>query len=118
MNNNSYYVDYIEWAKDNNIALGTGNGEFSPDEPITREHMATMLLNYTKAMDIILPKVQEEKTFADSAKISGYAREALKQMQMAGLMVGNNNLVEPQGTATRAAGAAVIRRFIELMFDR
>jgi len=39
-------------------------------------------------------------------------------MQMAGLMVGNNNLVEPQGTATRAAGAAVIRRFIELMFDR
>jgi len=118
VNNNSYYVDYIEWAKDNNIALGTGNGEFSPDEPITREQMATMLLNYTKAMDIILPKVQEEKTFADSAKISGYAREALKQMQMAGLMVGNNNLVEPQGTATRAAGAAVIRRFIELMFDR
>ena len=63
-----------------------------------------------------VPKVHAENTFADSAKISAYAKDAVKQMQMAGVLAGKSgNLFDSQGTTTRAeVSAAVLRRFIEL----
>jgi len=33
----------IEIARQNNLVLGTGNGKFEPDRPVTREEMAVML---------------------------------------------------------------------------
>lgn len=71
--------------------------------------------NYAKTIDYTLPKVHIENTFADSAKISTYAKDAVKQMQMAGVISGkNSNLFDPQGKATRAEVSAVLRRFMEL----
>lgn len=108
-------MGYIEWASKNNIVNGIGNGRFAPDQSITREQMTVMTQNYAKAIGFTLPKVHEENTFADSAKISAYAREAVKQMQMAGVISGKNgNFYDPQGTATRAEVSAVLRRFVEL----
>ncbi len=81
--------------------------------------MAVILLNYTRARGFTLPKVLDEKAFADNEKISGYAREAVKQMQMAGVLnVGNGNLLVPQGSATRAEVAGVLRRFVEQVLSR
>lgn len=55
-------------------------------------------------------------TFVDSDKISTHAKEAVKQIQMAGVIGGkDNNLFDPQGTATRAEVSAVFRRFMELI---
>lgn len=55
---------------------------------------------------------QTNTAFTD---IAAYAKEAVKQMQMAGVMSGKNgNLFDPQGTATRAEVSAVLRRFVEL----
>ena len=71
--------------------------------------------NYAKVIGFTLPKVHVENTFADSTKINTYAKEAVKQMQMAGVISGkNSNLFDPQGTATRAEVSAVLRRFVEL----
>ena len=74
-----------------------------------------------KAIGYTTPKVHAENTFADSAKISAYAadgtsaRDAVKQMQMAGVLAGkSSNNVDPQGIATRAEASAVLRRFVEL----
>lgn len=111
----AYYMGYIEWASNNSIVNGTGNGTFAPDQSITREQMAVIMSNYAKTIGFTLPKVQAENTFADNAKISAYAKEAVKQMQMAGVISGKNgNLFDPQGTATRAEVSAVLRRFVEL----
>ncbi|HKM21472.1 MAG TPA: S-layer homology domain-containing protein [Lachnospiraceae bacterium] len=111
----AYYMGYIEWASKNNIVNGVGNGKFAPDQSITREQMAVIMSNYAKTIGYTLPKVHVENTFADSAKISAYAKDAVKQMQMAGVISGKNgNLFDPQGTATRAEVSAVLRRFVEL----
>ena len=111
----AYYMGYIEWANKNNIVNGVGNGRFAPDQSITREQMAVIMGNYAKAIGFALPKARAEITFADNAKISAYAKEAVKQMQMAGVISGkNSNLFDPQGTATRAEVSAVLRRFVEL----
>ncbi|MEG6523835.1 S-layer homology domain-containing protein [Desulfotomaculum sp. 1211_IL3151] len=111
----AYYMSYIEWASKNNIVNGTGNGKFAPDQSITREQMAVIMQNCTKVIGFTLPTVHGENTFADSAKISAYTKDAVKQMQMAGVISGKNgNLFDPQGTATRAEASAVLRRFVEL----
>ncbi|MGF7059163.1 S-layer homology domain-containing protein [Brassicibacter mesophilus] len=113
--NDAYYMGYIEWASKNSIVNGVGNKQFAPDQSITREQMAVIMSNYAKTIGYTLPKVHAENTFADNAKISAYAKEAVKQMQMAGAISGKNgNLFDPQGTATRAEVSAVLRRFVEL----
>jgi hypothetical protein len=115
----AYYMGYIEWARSNDIVNGTGYGEFAPDKPITREQMAVIIQKYAIAMGLTLPKVREEKAFADSDQISGYAGEAVKQMQMAGIFDGRSgNRFDPQGIATRAEVSAVLRRFVELVTAR
>jgi len=92
---------------------------FAPDEPITREQMAVIMQNYANTMGISLPKVYEENTFADSEKISTYAVEAVKLMQMSGILNGKNgNIFDPQNAATRAEVSAVLRRFVEQMLSR
>ena len=117
--NDTYYMWYIEWARLNGIVKGIGNGMFAPDEPITREQMAVIMQNYANTMGISLPKVYEENTFADSEKISTYAVEAVKLMQMSGILNGKNgNIFDPQNAATRAEVSAVLRRFVEQMLSR
>ena len=116
--NDTYYMGYIEWASKNNIVNGLGNKEFAPDQSITREQMAVIMSNYAKTMGYMLPKVHGENNFVDHAKISTYAKEAVKQMQMAGVISGKNgNLFDPQGVATRAEVSAVLRRFVELVIS-
>ncbi|HQI16206.1 MAG TPA: S-layer homology domain-containing protein [Bacillota bacterium] len=114
--NDAFYMGYIEWARKSGIVNGTGNGTFAPDQPVTREQLAVIMQNYAKVAGFELPKVHEEITFADSEKISTYANDAVKAMQMAGILSGKDgNLFDPQGTATRAEISSVLRRFVELI---
>lgn len=115
---NAYYMSYIEWARLNNIIKGIGNGIFAPDQSITREQMAVIMQNFAKAHGFKLPKVNEEKDFADSDSISAYANEAVQEMQMSGIINGKGgNIFDPQGEATRAEVSAVLRRFMELLIS-
>lgn len=115
VNKDAYYMGYIEWASKNNIVTDTGNGTFSPDMSINREQMAVILENYAKAIGFTLPKVYVENSFVDSHKISAYAKDAVKHMQMGGVLYSKNgNLFDPLSTATRAEVSVVLRRFVEL----
>lgn len=118
VNKDIYYMGYIEWASKNGIVNGIGDNKFDPDRPITREQMAVIIQNYAKAMGFTIPEVHAANSFADDMNISSYAKDAVKQMQMAGIIKGKgDNLFDPQGTATRAEISAVLRRFIELMIS-
>ena len=111
----AYYSGYIEWAGRQSIAKGIGHDVFAPDQAITREQMAVMMQKYANAMGLTLPKTREENTFTDDALISAYARDAVTEMQLAGIIGGKNeNRFDPQGTATRAEVATVLRRFAAL----
>ncbi len=111
----AYYMGYIEWASKNNIVKGIGNGNFAPEQAITREQMALIISNYAKTMDLKLTQAYSENTFADNDKISDYAKDAVKQMQMSGVISGKNgNIFDPQVSATRAEVSALLHRFVEL----
>ena len=114
----AYYMGYVEWAVKNGIVSGATATTFAPDDAVTRERMAVMMANYARTAGISLAKVHTENTFADSANISAGAREAVKTMQMAGVLAGRDgNRFDPQGTATRAQAAAALHRFIEVTID-
>jgi hypothetical protein len=117
--NNAYYMPYIEWASENNIVSGMGDGKFAPDQSITREQMAVIMNNYAKVMGIVLPKVRGESTFADSAKIGTWARAAVENVLRAGIISGrSSNVFDPQDMATRAEVSVVLKRFMELASDK
>lgn len=111
----AYYMGYVEWATKNNIVNGIGGGKFAPDQAISREQTAVIIANYAKVIGFNLPKVHAANTFADGATISSWATDAVKTVQMAGILAGKNgNIFDPQGTATRAEVSAVLHRFVEL----
>jgi hypothetical protein len=107
-----WYSESIAWAYESGIVGGVGEGRFAPDRPATREELAVILYNYCRHAGIELP-VSSAPPFADSAKISSWARTAVTAMREAGLMAGKGgNNFDPQGALTRAELAAVLHRFI------
>lgn len=114
----AYYAPYVAWAAEKGIVNGTTDTTFAPDTNISREQMAVIMQNYAKAMGYTVPKTREAVTFADNSSIGSWAKDAVKAMQMAGVLNGKDgNRFDPQGTATRAEVAAVLHRYVELVID-
>ena len=114
----AYYAAYVEWAAKQNIVKGTGEGLFSPDTPVTREQMAVIMTNYARQIGYTIPTTLKDYTFTDNSSISAWAAKEVKAMQTAGIITGKDgNCFDPQGSATRAEVAAVLRRFVELVID-
>lgn len=108
-----YYGSHVAWAVEKGITKGTSATTFSPNENITREDMATMMVRYANAMNINLPKASTEK-FGDDAKISAYAKDSIYVMKAAGILIGNEkNLFAPQDKTLRCEVAKVMHIFIE-----
>ena len=114
----AYYAPYVAWAAEKGITSGTTATTFSPDKTITRQELAVFMQNYAKAMSCTVPKTRNEVFFTDADKIGSFAKDAVKAMQMAGVMNGKDgNRFDPTGTSTRAEAAAVLYRYVELVID-
>ena len=112
-----WYADAVVWAADKEIVSGYGDGKFGPEDNITREQMAAILLNYELFTHIVPPDIRVDTDFADWDDISEYARNAVTQLTMQGIVTGKpNNLFDPKGNATRAEFATVLMRFLEAVY--
>lgn len=114
----AYYAPYAEWAVQRNIAGATGENSFSPDAPVTREQMAVILSGYAGQMGYSIPAPLTAAPFADNSSISEGAAGDVAALQRAGIIRSKNgSRFEPQSSATRADGSAVLRRFVETVMD-
>ncbi len=85
---------------------------------ITREETAVIFANYARATGYTLPVTRNAVTFADDASIGVIYKNAVKAMQQAGIMMGEqNNRFNPTGTATRAEVSTMLHRYIKLTID-
>ena len=110
----TWYTPYVNWAADNGIVTGVGEGNFAPDRPITREQMAVILHRYLAWLGWEFPD-GDAALYADDSYISPWAREAVYALRAAGLMGGKEgNRFDPAAGATRAQAAQVIWRCMEL----
>ena len=112
--------DYVSWAINNGILLGYGNGEYGLTDTVTREQMAVFFLRFFEKMGIDTAelRVKDAYTFVDDESISDWAAGAVYEIQMIGLIQGKeNNLFDPQGTATRAEAATVLYNLIQTIMN-
>ena len=109
-----WYADAITWTAENGIFVGYGKDKFGPDDPITREQLAAIFYRYADYKGYDLTVKGNPDTFKDADKITDYAKTAMQWTVGSGLVKGkSSNLLDPQGTATRAEIAAMLHRFIE-----
>lgn len=109
-----WYTDAVTWTAENGIFAGYGKDKFGPDDPITREQLAAIFYRYADYKDYDLTAKGILDTFKDADKITDYAKTAMQWAVSSGLVKGKSgNLLDPQGTATRAEIAAMLHRFIE-----
>ncbi len=119
VSNDMYYMPYIEWAYKNNIVKGVDETNFEPDRGMTREEVALVLQNYAKATNYNLPISHDLIIFDDSDYISDFAKDAVKIIQQAGIIMGDqNNKLNPQNAVSRGEVAAILQRYIKLNTEK
>lgn len=92
------------------IIQGYNSVSFGPDDFITREEMAQMVVQAFQ-----LNHALTSKTFADQDKIAAWARRAMIIAVDHGIMKGyTNNMLKPQSHASRAEAITVIWRAMEV----
>jgi len=102
----SWYDKGLEWARENGVSDGT-----SPNGSITREQLVTMLWRAEGEPEGDLKALEG---YADADKLSDYAREALAWAVEHGVINGRgNDILAPQGTATRAEVAQIFCNYLE-----
>ena len=110
-----WYTEAIRWAQSTGIVKGYSADEFGPDDPITREQMAAILYRYAQSKgEGFTGSWMFLLEFKDAAQVSDWADEAMHWCVMKGLINGvGNDLLDPQGYATREQVAAILHRFCE-----
>ena len=103
-----YYSSAVNWAVENKVVMGYGNGKFGVGDNITREQVCTILHRYMGYKDV--PDIDKTLSkFTDDAKISAYARPsvawAVQNNVVSGMADGR---VAPLECASRAQIAAII----------
>ena len=109
-----WYADAITWTTENGIFAGYSKDKFGPDDPITREQLTAIFYRYADYKGYKLTITGNLDKFEDADKITDYAKMVMQWAVGNGLIKGKSeNLLDPQGTATRAEISAMLHRFIE-----
>ncbi len=109
-----WYANAVKWAAENEIVGGYGNGNFGPEDPISREQMAAILYRYAAFKGFDITKTADLSKFTDSSKISDWSKAALSWANAEGLVNGKGGgILDPLGKATRAEIATILRNFCE-----
>ena len=103
------YKAAIAWAEDEEIVQGMGDGLFAPNGLVTREQLVTMLWRYYDC-----PAVEGDylAAYPDGEQVSDWAVQAmnwaLANKVLNGIPAAGGNVLQPQGSATRAQYAKII----------
>lgn len=98
---NIWYTEAVAWAVANGITSGTGDTTFSPDDPVTREQMATFMKRYIDRKGIRLPERTTDGSPADLSAASGWAIDAVEAAYKYGILYATYNKLDPLEKATR-----------------
>lgn len=118
--NNHWAKANINWAFEAGVVNGKTENSFAPDDNITREELAAMLVRYAdKVAAIELPETEPPLNFVDAAQIGAWAKEYVTAMQRAGIINGyqdssGNYSFRPTASASRAEAAKMISTLLAL----
>ncbi len=108
-----WFASYVEAVAKAGVVLGS-QGHFYPDNKITREEMAVIIVRVMelKEIDTISSKI----SFNDKEEISSWAAESVSKAIDKGIIKGMTDLTfQPRQNATRAQASVMIYRLMELL---
>jgi uncharacterized repeat protein (TIGR01451 family) len=109
----AWYAKYVAAAEKAGIFQGA-DGRFRPDDSISREELAVVLIRLLELGDEAT--MPSGNAFSDHASISAWASESVAAAVRLGLIQGDeSNRFNPQAEATRAESAAMIHRLIRVI---
>lgn len=108
-----FYTCPAMWAKDTGVISGYEDGRFGPADTITREQMALMMFRYANMLELDTSDRGNTGEFPDAGSVSPFADEAMQWAVGKGLIRGDQNRINPQGSAERAQCATIIMRFMD-----
>ena len=112
-----WYKDAVLWAYQTGVVAGTSSTTFAPDQPVTREQIAVILMEYvTRVLKLERTWTPADlSTFPDAGSVSDWAKDAMADAVALGLISGASNggqtYLEPQGSATREQVATILMEF-------
>lgn len=109
-----WYTDAVVWAVENGIAVGYGDGNFGPMDPITREQIAAFFYRMAIYRGMETVTLEENlSSFSDVDQISEYAIPAVQWACSAGIISGmGDGTLSPKDVATRAQVATILLKFV------
>ena len=109
-----WYTNAVNWAASKGIVKGYSDTVFAPNDTVTREQLATILYRYAESKGYDVSAKGDLTTFADGAKTSSWAAEAMEWAVGSKLLSGKGgNVLDPTGTATRAEVAQIFMNFAQ-----
>lgn len=113
-----WYKKPIAWAAANGVITGTSASTFSPDEPVTREQVATIFYRYaqSKGLDVSLDNTGLDN-YNDYSDISDYAKIPVAWCFKENVMFihslnGYEYAIYPKVVPTRASTATMFSKFL------
>ncbi len=117
----NYYKKAVAWAYENDIVNGITTTTFAPEDPITREQIATIFFRYAKNAGRDVTAKGDLSKFPDGSKVAKYAKDAMTWAVGEGLISGTKidgkDYLDPKGKATRAQVATILMRYLESAKD-
>ena len=111
-----WFAPSVEWACQNKLVGGVGDGLFAPNSSISREQLSVILYNYAKGCGLDMSSQKGALgAFTDNGNISGYARAAMEWAVSHKVLNGSEGKLDPKGTATRAQVAQIFYNCRELL---
>ena len=106
-----WYATAVNWAASVGVVNGYEDNTFRPNDAITREQLAAILMNYASYKGEDVSARADLSAYTDQP--SAWAEETMSWAVAEGLITGvTNDELQPQGNATRAQVAAILQRFL------
>ena len=111
----NYFYTALAWAQSQGLASGTGGGQFSPWNHITREQAFSLLYRFLPLIGKSCPDapLSALDAFPDKDKVAEYAKTATATLVSQGLVSGSSGAIDPKSTLTRAQMASLVYRVLE-----
>lgn len=118
VNTSTAMAAYIGAASAAGIVGGNTDGTFKPNNPITRQEMASMLIRAAKVAGLTVELPQSTASYlqkyTDRSKIGTWAQTDVAKVVYIGVMNGKTaNTISPLTNATRAEGTVMLMRLLQ-----
>ncbi len=108
-----WYTNAVAWASSNKIVSGYSNGNFGPNDTITREQLISILYRYAQYKMYDTASHTDLSNYTDASEVAPYAAAPMQWAITKILITSTNSALSPTSDINRAQAADILMRFCQ-----